>query len=124
MVLFLERYHWVSVFIAVAIALIIFYVSSLSFSGVASGTGITALIYHFGIFFLFEFYLLAALIGGYRRNLLIFPVLIGILYGISDELHQFLVPGRYFSLNDILIDSVGVFMAFAIYGILLEVRKL
>lgn len=38
----------------------------------------------------------------------IYALLICIAYSISDEIHQTFVPGRGASLNDILIDSMGI----------------
>lgn len=35
-------------------------------------------------------------------------ILIGIVYGLSDEVHQLFVPFREFSLTDLLSDAVGV----------------
>ena len=35
-------------------------------------------------------------------------IFIGILFGISDELHQSFVPGRHYSLMDVIFDSLGV----------------
>ncbi len=40
---------------------------------------------------------------------------IGILYGISDELHQFFVPGRMSSVADVLFDALGVILAVISY---------
>ena len=36
------------------------------------------------------------------------PLLVGVLYAASDELHQFFVPGRAMRLYDVAIDSLGV----------------
>ncbi len=36
------------------------------------------------------------------------PSLIGILYAVSDEIHQLYVPGRSGELRDVLLDSLGV----------------
>lgn len=36
------------------------------------------------------------------------PTLIGILFAVSDEVHQRFVPGRSGQVSDVLIDSVGV----------------
>jgi VanZ family protein len=33
---------------------------------------------------------------------------VGILYGITDELHQYFVPGRYMEFNDFIADALGV----------------
>ena len=40
-----------------------------------------------------------------------FAVVLSVLYGISDELHQFFVPGRYSELMDLSYDAMG-----AIFG--------
>lgn len=40
--------------------------------------------------------------------------ILSVVYAISDELHQYFVPGRCFSITDILIDGIG-----AIVGIVL-----
>lgn len=39
---------------------------------------------------------------------------IGVLYAISDELHQFFVPGRGPGIKDVFIDSLGIFTGFLI----------
>lgn len=40
--------------------------------------------------------------------------LIGIMYAISDEIHQYFVPGRGPGVKDVLIDSCGVIVGFAL----------
>lgn len=39
---------------------------------------------------------------------LFFIILLGIIYGILDEIHQIFVPLREFNIMDILVDSIGV----------------
>lgn len=46
-----------------------------------------------------------------RRYAAIFAILVGISYGITDELHQSFVPGRSSSKWDLLADSIGVVLA-------------
>jgi hypothetical protein len=41
-------------------------------------------------------------------------VLIAIVYGITDELHQYFTPGRHCSFNDLLANAFGAFMAYGI----------
>jgi VanZ family protein len=41
---------------------------------------------------------------------------VGILYGISDEIHQLFVPMRLFSLSDIVADALGVAAGVALCG--------
>ncbi len=34
-------------------------------------------------------------------------VLVSLLYGVSDEIHQWFVPGRYATVGDVLADTLG-----------------
>jgi hypothetical protein len=43
----------------------------------------------------------------FSRNAYLLAIVIAGLYGISDELHQLFVPGRYCTLSDALTDFVG-----------------
>ena len=55
--------------------------------------------------------LLRALAGGSLRSmqthLILSAVVIGTAYGLSDELHQWFVPGRTASVSDLVADGVG-----------------
>lgn len=53
-----------------------------------------------------EYSLLGFLLFNARRNVL-FSVSIGSAYGMSDEIHQFFVPSRHFSVFDITADIIG-----------------
>jgi len=45
---------------------------------------------------------------GKKKLLWLWATIIGILYAVSDEVHQMMVPGRSGSLEDVLLDSAGV----------------
>lgn len=47
-----------------------------------------------------------------RRRAWIFPLLICLLYAVSDEIHQSFVPGRYGTLRDVGFDMLGSGLAF------------
>ncbi|MEM2918709.1 MAG: VanZ family protein [Candidatus Altiarchaeota archaeon] len=47
---------------------------------------------------------------GYHNQSFVFAILFGVFYGISDEIHQYFVPGRYAELSDILANSIGVLL--------------
>jgi VanZ family protein len=42
-------------------------------------------------------------------------ILISVLYSITDEVHQYFVPGRYASLLDLIADILGIIMFAWIY---------
>jgi VanZ family protein len=72
-------------------------------------------IIHFGIYFILGYLITRALSGGEFKNLTckIFSlsILLGILYGMSDEYHQLFVPGRSMDLFDLLADVAGIIIA-------------
>jgi VanZ family protein len=39
----------------------------------------------------------------------------GFLYGLSDEFHQYYVPGRFVSWVDVVANGIGVFLGVSIY---------
>jgi VanZ family protein len=45
------------------------------------------------------------------ENAVLATILVGTLYGASDEIHQYFVPGRDCSLFDFLFDAAGVALA-------------
>jgi len=45
------------------------------------------------------------------RHASLLTVIIGTLYGISDEWHQSFVPGRDASIYDLIFDALGIIMA-------------
>ncbi|CAG0957093.1 MAG: VanZ like family protein [Candidatus Methanoperedens nitroreducens] len=49
-----------------------------------------------------------------HKHALLFAIIIGTVYGASDEFHQSFVPGRTASLWDLAADSTGVIMAQAV----------
>ncbi len=46
--------------------------------------------------------------GGLRRHPLRWAIILGVLYGLSDEIHQAFVPGRTMDLLDWFADGIGV----------------
>lgn len=67
---------------------------------------------HFAIYFALAFFLTCANetfgIGHLRSALYALPA--AVLYAVSDEVHQYFVPGRSCQLSDILLDSFGAIM--------------
>ncbi|MBR9704570.1 VanZ family protein [Candidatus Pacearchaeota archaeon] len=125
MIKWFEKYYVISYIITIIIAIAIFYISSMTFESIGTGTtSINSYIYHFMIFFLFAFFLLISLIKGkYNISLLIIALSIAIIYGISDEIHQLFVPSRYGCIEDVMTNSLGILSAGIIYTIRLKVKK-
>ena len=48
---------------------------------------------------------------------------LGVLYAITDEIHQLFVPGRAGTITDVLIDSAGVALGCITFAIIYEVIK-
>jgi len=44
---------------------------------------------------------------GKARSPLVFSILLATAYGLSDELHQLFVPGRYWDVYDLAADCIG-----------------
>jgi VanZ family protein len=53
-----------------------------------------------------------------------FSFLIGSLYGLSDEVHQYFVPFRTFSLLDWLADSIGIAIGIIIAAKIVKAFKI
>lgn len=61
---------------------------------------------HFGVYTVFG--LLMAIAAARTDVSARWVILSGVLYGASDELHQYFVPGRFMELGDWIADAVGV----------------
>ena len=93
---------------------LIFYLSSLSYppQPLPQTVKEAPIIEHF-----IEFAILGSLLFiGFRsikiyKYALLFAILVGIFYAITDEIHQFFVPGRYASIFDVIVDSLGIIFA-------------
>ena len=116
MINWFEKHNKISFLIVLVMASIIFYVSSLSFSGTGGGIRYKSYIYHFTAFSYLALFLLISLSKGkYNKLLILIAVFIAIIYGISDEIHQYFVPNRFPSLIDILTNSIGILITSIAY---------
>lgn len=120
---FFEKEVKLSWFITIVIAATIFWISSLTFEPGTPQTTIYTLLYHIIVFFFLGGFLLISLVQGKNKNLIIVAILLAIIYAISDEIHQFFVPGRTCAFFDVGLNFVGISLAFLIYFISLELRK-
>lgn len=79
---------------------------------------------HFSIYTLVGL-LLMALLSTYenikRKNQIYISTILGILYAISDEIHQSFTPGRGPKVTDVFIDSLGVFFGITVILLIVEI---
>ena len=123
MIKWFERNYLFSLFIALILAILIFYVSSRESFNISSGPeSWVANAYHFCVFFFFAAFLIMGCVKGKKIKWMIFGVLFSIFYAVSDEFHQLFVPGRFSSLGDVLIDFSGIFLATLVYIAILYSR--
>ena len=126
MIAWFEKHHLISMIITIIIGIAIFYISSLSFGKGAPGPEfpLKSVIYHFLIFAIFAFFLLISLTKGKTKNrhFIMIAMLLAIAYGIADELHQFFVPNRYSSLNDALVNSLGIMISGVFYSFRMRIN--
>jgi len=106
-----------SIIFTILLTLEIFFFSSLSGPPGAKFPMIS-IAYHFIVFFLLAFFLLASINGKGKIKLkyLIIATIISVLYAFSDEFHQSFVPGRDAGIKDILTDSAGIFSSILTYS--------
>lgn len=57
------------------------------------------------------------------KNNLVFTICFCIFYACTDEIHQYFVDGRYCSLFDVFIDSLGATLSIGILNVLGIVKK-
>jgi len=111
--------------ITILISITIFYISSLSFPQGSPGPEFTLkpIIYHFFAFFFLNLFLMISITKGKLKNkkLILLTILISIIYATLDEFHQYFVPGRTSTVNDVLIDTLGILFSTGIYWIRLKI---
>jgi len=119
MINWLEKNKSIAIIIFILISIEIFYFSSIQ--GVP-GTGKKGIewipqLYHFCVFFLFNFFLLTLIKGNkkIKPNYFVIILLFSITQAFLDEFHQIFVPLRNAAIIDILTDSLGIFSSTILY---------
>tara|TARA_Y100000310_G_scaffold343573_1_gene451876 strand:+ start:5737 stop:6135 length:399 start_codon:yes stop_codon:yes gene_type:complete len=123
---FFEEHNLLSWFVVVVGAIGIFIISSLQFPVTSgAGTRLLPILYHIVAFFFLSLFLLIALIKGERKySLFLVGIVLAVSYGITDEIHQFFVPGRSCTGFDVFLDFVGIMFASMVYMIRVRWKKL
>ncbi len=118
MIRWLEKNRYAAIILTVLITIEIFYFSSIP-GGKVVGIDISwiSIAYHLIVFFLFTFFLFISIKGEKEMKpfYLIIVILISILYGALDEFHQIFVPFREPAIQDVLTNTVGIFLSAIVY---------
>lgn len=81
-------------------------------------------ILHFSAYFVFGLFLQLFVHANFHkfvsRKKIYLIILIGFLYSISDEVHQYFVPGRSADYNDLVADFAGILFSLIFYRIIYE----
>lgn len=56
-----------------------------------------------------------------KNKKIVLSLIIGVLYAMTDEIHQYFVPGRSSKVFDVLIDSTGIILGIIIFILLLKI---
>lgn len=103
----------------ILIMLLIFYFSSLPQRDIPLVFSYQDIFFHLAVYAALGFFLNRALRANSpnlsRVKLIILTAFLGLLYGVSDEMHQMLVPGRCASFFDLFLDGTGSFLGGALF---------
>jgi len=99
---------------------VIFYASSVPGSNIPSLFPLQDIAFHFFIYLILALLFARALKNIYSNiapsKIILFTIIFGVVYGLSDELHQAFVPDRCVSGFDLFIDSMGSLVGSLIYS--------
>lgn len=107
---------WLPVLLSMGV---IFYLSSVPGRNIPFLFPFEDIVFHSSVFAILGFTFSRAINNIYTRisfaNALLFTVIFGVIYGISDEFHQSFIPGRQVSSWDVFIDGTGSFIGSSFY---------
>jgi len=108
--------YWIP---AIFWAALIFFLSSLSQEALPKlGIEYEDLAVHFAVYLVLGYLLAVGLMQPAGRRTLemsIIAVVLGALYGASDEFHQMFVPGRFSAVSDFIADGLGALAGVAAF---------
>jgi len=120
----MKTYQKISLVLAVIVAIVIFYVSSLQFPpNPIPQFSLTSLLYHTGIFFLLTLFLLLSGMPRLSKEFIFIVLMVSFVYGALDELHQFFVPNRVADIFDFGKDVAGSLISLGFFGLVRRMRK-
>lgn len=94
----------------------LFWASSQEISGEEPAANVPDKLAHFLVYGLLATLIVRTDVFRERGNLgMLYAVGVASLYGVTDEWHQYYVPGRFADVYDWLADTLGAFLAAALY---------
>ena len=113
------------ILMTILVAVLIFLCSTIR-TGAGEKTGLNlATLYHFGVFFMFTFFLTLSLKKSkLDTKTILMSLLLSLAYAISDEFHQLFVVGRFASAKDVLIDFGGSIFSVLVLLLAEKLRKI
>lgn len=99
---------------------LIFYLSHQSYIQTPElGINFTDKLGHFGVYAILGYLIIRATTLNQPKKLiprnLIFSAILALLYGASDEFHQYFIPGRCLEFDDFIADALGAIVAIMIF---------
>jgi VanZ family protein len=58
--------------------------------------------------------------SGIKRHCFLIALLLTSIYALSDEFHQYYVPGRYASIGDLIADFIGAFIGSSLASVMIS----
>jgi VanZ family protein len=62
--------------------------------------------------------------SGIKRHCFLIALLLTSIYAVSDEFHQYYVPGRYASIGDLIADFIGAFIGSSLASAMICPRRI
>lgn len=59
-----------------------------------------------------------------EKRAIIYSTIIGVIYAVSDEMHQLFINGRSGKVTDVIIDSLGILTGITIYLLIQKIFKI
>lgn len=79
---------------------------------------------HLFLYFILGILLALSFMNSFKINFVyIISFILGFLYAVTDEIHQYFIPGRNPSILDVLIDSIGVFIGVMLCCVMFQKLK-
>lgn len=78
---------------------------------------------HFAEYFVLSTLMSNAFVAFKKTPYTILSTILSSIYALSDEIHQYFVPGRAFQVSDIILDIVGVIVGTLVFRMIFEIIK-